>query len=211
MTHDLSPVGRVLRSSTTEFVVGCQDLARVPTFGSFVKVKAHDGIWVYGAAYNVLIDDDPFVRQIIGNPHIPREVALDQKENRQTPIEVKVLVLGYARDGLVYQYLPPQPPATLSDVYPCTASEVTAFTDQLSYLRTILFTPQIPADELLAANLREAYLRRGGDREFLVEAGREAARLLKDEYDRLKAILSRIRPSLFRSSTPEPARRRGVT
>ena len=34
----------------------------------------------------------------------------------------------------------------------------------------------------------------GGERAYLVQAGREVASLLKDDYDRLTAILRRIRP-----------------
>jgi hypothetical protein len=51
------------------------------------------------------------------------------------------------------------------------------------------------ADELLAANLRQAATARGdGGRGFLVDAGRELARMLAMDLQRLDAILRRIRP-----------------
>jgi hypothetical protein len=53
----------------------------------------------------------------------------------------------------------------------------------------------VPADELLAATLRAAAHARGSaGRDYLVAAGRELASLLKDDYDRLTALLRRIRP-----------------
>ena len=51
------------------------------------------------------------------------------------------------------------------------------------------------AYELLAAVIRSAARARpGGERDYLVQAGRAVASLLKDDYDRLTAILRRIRP-----------------
>jgi hypothetical protein len=49
-----------------------------------------------------------------------------------------------------------------------------------------------PVDGLAAAAIREIYQLRKADRAWLVEAGRSLSILLKDDYDRLRIILSQI-------------------
>jgi hypothetical protein len=80
-------------------------------------------------------------------------------------------------------------------IYTCAAGELADFTGRFDYFRLVLDNRDLPADELLAANLRYAAEARGaGGRDFLVDAGRELARLLAMDLGRLDAILRRIRP-----------------
>ena len=117
------------------------------------------------------------------------------RRNRQVPIEVCVLVVGYRSGGSVFQRLPPQPPLSLDVIHTCTGPELVEFTEALDYFRLVLDQRDLPADELLAANLRyAAQARPGGERDFLLGAGRELARLLALDLARLDAILRRIRP-----------------
>jgi hypothetical protein len=190
------PVGRIIRSSTTRFAVGCQVLRpQVPAFGSLVKVPAMGGDQIYGLIHDVRMEDDPFVRQMAVTEGVPAEYIEDQRHNRQVPIEVGVLVVGYRHGEEITQRLPPQPPLSLDVIHTCAAEELVAFTGQFDYFRLVLDNHDLPADELLAANLRSAAEARGnagGD--FLVRAGRELARLLAMDLYRLDAILRRIRP-----------------
>lgn len=189
-------VGRIIRSSTTRFAVGCQVLKQdVPVFGSLVKVRAPGEGEVYGLIHDVRMEDDPFVRQMAAVDGLPVEYIEDQRRNRQVPIEVGVLVTGYRRDGQIYHWLPPQPPLSLDVIHTCTAEELLAFTGRLDYFRLVLDCRDLPADELLAANLRYAAQARGADGgAFLLDAGRELARLLAMDLPRLDSILRRIRP-----------------
>jgi len=126
---------------------------------------------------------------------LPAEYIEDQRHNRQVPIEVGVLVVGYWHADEITQHLPPQPPLSLDVIYTCTSDELAAFTGKFDYFRLVLDNRDLPADELLAANLRSAAQARGGAGEdFLVSAGRELARLLAMDLYRLDAILRRIRP-----------------
>jgi hypothetical protein len=53
-------VGRIIRSSTTRFAVGCQVLRpQVPIFGSLVKVRALGDDEVFGLIHDVRMEDDP--------------------------------------------------------------------------------------------------------------------------------------------------------
>ena len=190
------PVGRIIRSSSTRFAVGCQVLRpQVPAFGSLVKVPATDGNQIYGLIHDVRMEDDPFVRQMAVTEGLPAEVIEDQRYNRQVPIEVSVLVVGYGHEGQITHRLPPQPPLSLDVIHTCTADELVTFTAQFDYFQLVLDSRDLPADELLAANLRYAAAARdSAGQDFLVSAGRELARLLAMDLYRLDAILRRIRP-----------------
>ena len=156
MTDHSLPVGRVLRSSTASLTLGTKTLAAdVPRFGGFVKVAAPDGGDIIGLIYDVVIEDDLFARQLIG-AEVSAEYIADQRQNRQVPIEISVLVVGHARDGKMYQYLPAQPPISLDEIVTCSDAEVVQFTADFTYFRTVLNAKDAPADELLAASLRLA-------------------------------------------------------
>jgi len=191
-------IGRVLNASTTGFAAGCRvPLSDVPVFGALVRASAQGGrCQVYGLIYDIHVDDDPLVRQLASLPEPEEEVIQDQLRNRRIPIEISMLVVGHRADGHLVQSLPPQPPLSLDRVYLCDQAELTEFTSAFDYFRLVLMTRQVPADELLAAHLRLAAAARGPDgREFLVEAGREVARLLGADLVRLDGILRRIRPN----------------
>ncbi|HTP08643.1 MAG TPA: hypothetical protein VMP08_10355 [Anaerolineae bacterium] len=189
------PVGRVLRSSTASFTIGTKTLATdVPRFGGFVKATVLDCCDVIGLIYDVLLEDDLFARQLIG-AEVDAEYIADQRQNRQMPIEVSVLVVGFAEDGRMHQYLPSQPPITLDEIVTCNRDEIIQFTNDFTYFRTVLNAKDAPADELLAASLRLAAEARGSQgREFLVKAGRELSRLLAFDAVRLEGLLRRIKP-----------------
>jgi hypothetical protein len=200
-------VGRVLRAGTRGFSIGCAVMQPdIPVFGSFVRVQGHaSGQAIYGLIYDVRVEDDPFVRQFIGaNP--PEEVVLDQRENRQVPIEVNVLAVGCADSAtalpgthpspaVIHHRLPAQPPVTLDWLYQCNDEEVRAFTARFDYFRLVLEAREVPADELLAASLRAAAAARPeSERDtFLVDAGRELVRLLAGDPTRLEGLLRRLR------------------
>jgi hypothetical protein len=188
-------VGRIIRSSTTRFAVGCRVLRpQVPVFGALVKVSVLDDE-VYGLIHDVRMEDDPYVRQVAALDEVRPEVIEDQRRNRQVPIEVGVLVVGYRHDGQIHHRLPPQPPLSLDVIHTCAPGELVAFSERFDYFRLVLDNGDLPADELLAANLRYAARARGeAGHGFLVEAGRELARLLAMDLARLDAILRRIRP-----------------
>ena len=154
-------VGRVLRSSTTSFTVGCRQLIseqdqRVPEFGALVRAEGKDGDIVYGLIFNVTIEDDAFVRQLVAAGVESAEIIEDQRQKRQVPIVVDVLVVGGGQGLAVYHRLPAQPPSTLDQIYLCNAAEIVRFTERHDWLRTVLGAVEVPADQLLIAALRAA-------------------------------------------------------
>lgn len=202
MSNGNLQVGRVLRAGTRGFAIGCAVLQPdIPAFGSFVRAEGlRPGSAIYGLIYDVSVEDDPFVRQLVSAQVREPEVVLDNRENRQVPIEVSVLAVGTGQGsggdgGHIHHCLPAQPPVTFDWLYQCSDEEVRAFTARFDYFRLVLEARDVPADELLAASLRGAAAARPeGEREtFLLEAGRELARLLAGDPVRLEGLLRRVR------------------
>ena len=190
------PIGHVLRSSTTGFVVGCKIMKDdTPQFGEFVKVAVTEQTNIIGVIYDVTVRDDPAVRQLILSGTLAEEVILDQRENRLVPIEISVLIVGFQRGEQFAQALPPQPPISLEALHLCTTAEIVAFTEQLDFLRLIFSAPNIPADDLAVACLTRAAELRAPEirRQYLVGAGKHIARLLFDDMLRLDSILQQLK------------------
>ncbi|MEW5957148.1 MAG: hypothetical protein AB1801_05470 [Chloroflexota bacterium] len=190
-------IGWVLRASTVEFAVGCRVLEpHVPQFGDLVKVSLQDHTHIFGLIYDVQVQDDLAVRQLILAGEMEPEAILDQRENRLVPIEISVLIVGHQRGEAIIQGLPPQPPLSLDLLVMGSDQDIRAFSRQLDYLRLVLNASHLPADELLIANLlRTAAVQPlESRRPFLVNAGRELARLLGYDLVRLDGILRRIKP-----------------
>ena len=206
MNDEANTVGRVLRASTTTFTVGCSRLVSeqgqaVPQFGALVKALNPDdsmndqGSVLYGLIYNVSIEDDAFVRQLVA-AEIDDEVYIaDQRQRRLVPIVMDVLVLGYGQGTEINHRLPPQPPNTLNRIYTCSPTEIMRFSERHDWLRTVLGAIEVPADQLLIAHLRAATLARPKDQRepYKVSAGRELARLLALDLSRLDGILGQMR------------------
>jgi hypothetical protein len=94
--------------------------------------------------------------------------------------------------GTIYQHLPPRPPQIHQAVHYCDPEQVIQFSENLDFLRTLLQVNGAPVEGLAAAAIREIYQLRKGDRAWLVQVGRMLSLLLKDDYDRLRVILSQI-------------------
>ncbi len=73
----------VLRASLVGFTAGCKLLLQdVPHFGDLVKVRANGTFNLFGLIYDVTVQDDPLVRQLILADVLEPELVLDQRENR---------------------------------------------------------------------------------------------------------------------------------
>lgn len=200
-------IGEVIESTTTRFTAGAYELLAAPPFGALVRAQSREeGMAVYGLVYEIRTGSkEPGGRALVrGRTYTGRQLYdaeiyhehPDLAEVLQT--EFSAITVGFSEYNDLFQYLPPQPPPVHYSVYPCDVEDLVRFTDTTDFFRTVLFAYQIPSDELLAASIRAAARARttsGHDgRAYLVRAGREIASLLKDDYDRLTAILRRIHP-----------------
>jgi hypothetical protein len=196
-------IGEVIESSTTRFTAGAYELLEAPPFGSLVRAQSRsESMAVYGLVYEIRTGSrEPGGRAVMrGRTYSGRELYDDEIYHEHPDLaevlqtEFSAITVGFVDEGRCYQYLPPHPPPVHYSVYPCDDGELAEFCESSDFFRGILFAAQISNDELLAAAIRAAARARPDSRDYLVRAGRELASLLKDDYDRLTAILRRIRP-----------------
>ena len=109
--------------------------------------------------------------------------------------EFVALPFGYARGGRVRPGLPPRPPRLHAFVDACDCDEVRALSDAPDFVRQMLrASGDVHPDELIAACLAHVYACRNKDFAFLVRAGKQLALLLRDDPDRLAALLRKLEP-----------------
>lgn len=190
-------IGRLLRAGTTGCVIGCRvSQLSVPAFGGMVRIPLEDGCQVYGLIHDIHIDDDGLVRQLVTAGEVSEEVILDNRVNRNVPVEVAVIFVGHERDGRVSHLLPPRPPLTLDAIYTCSAEELAAFTSagRFGYFRHVLRAVDLPVGELLAAHLEQASQAHAaaGNPDWARAATQELIVLLRDDYPTLMGVLGAI-------------------
>lgn len=211
-------IGRLLRASNRGFVFGCrleadadsiwQQAARHVEFGALVRALAQQGqTELYGLIYEVQVTDDGLARQLsVLDETLLGEPRADERHHRAAPNEVSVLTLAYRRKGgdvatsdvalqRLYYGPAPQPPLSLDAIMMCSADEVREFTARWDWLKLVLDTREVPADDLVvAALLLAAQVRHPEEQSaFLLQAGRELARLLSADMLRLEAVLKRLK------------------
>jgi len=200
-------IAEAIETSTTEFLAQCLDpddlsFPVMPPFGSWVKsLDEESGNTIYAVVYHA-------TTMPIDSIHRARALGLSLQDLReQQPqifamlkTEFRAAIVGFKQQqnnrgpSQIHQYLPPRPPQIHQAVNQCQPQEIVEFSEQLDFLRTLLQVSNAPVEALTAAAIREIYQLRLGDRPWLVKAGRTLSVLLKDDYDRLKIILSQIHP-----------------
>ncbi len=190
-------IGRLLRASTTACVVGCRvSQANVPGFGGLVRIPLDPDYGIYGLIYDIRIEDDGLVRQLVTAEKIDEDVIQDNRVNRNVPVEVSVLHVGYRQAGQIHHLLPPRPPLSLDAIYVCGPKEACAFTEagRFGYFRHILRATDLPTGELLAAHIQLAnrcHVEHGSC-SWSSSAVQELITLLRDDYPTLMTVLSSL-------------------
>jgi len=193
----ITTIGRLLRASTTECVVGCRvSQVEVPVLGCLVRIPLEKDYEVYGLIADIHIDDDGLVRQLATADGVDDTVILDNRLNRNVPLEINVLMVGYQRNGKISHLLPPRPPLSLDLIYVCDDDEMCRFTDsgRFGYFRHILRATELPVAELLASHLQiagQVHTQRG-DPLWIQAACQELITLMRDDYPTLIAVLGAL-------------------
>ncbi len=194
---ELPRAGEVIEANTTEFTAQCYELYRLPPLGSLVKTTEAStellGI-VYSATTTSL---EPGRRPIARGKDETTTEEVYRANPQLTKLlssEFSALLVGHRQDDKLHHYLPPTPARIHGFVYPCSPDEVREFSQSFAFLN-ILVNARLPVspEELAAACLRQMSQAYEDRRTFLVAAGKELALLLGNEFNRLKAILERIK------------------
>jgi hypothetical protein len=190
-------IGRLLRAGTAGFVVGCRvTQLTAPSFGALVRVPLEDGYQIYGLIHDIRIDDDGLVRQLVTAEGIDDSIINDNRLNRNVPLEIGVLAVGYRQGGRIYHLLPPRPPLSLDVIYLCDSDEVCQFTaaGRFGYFRHILRNADMPIGELLAAHLKQASEAHAlkNNKTWINDATQELITLLRDDYPTLMSVLGAL-------------------
>jgi hypothetical protein len=197
-------IAEVIESSTTYFVAGAYELLQAPPFGGLVRAHARAAnTYVYGLVYEIRTGSrEPGGRAVVRGRTYSGRNLYDEQIYQEHPdlaevlqTEFSAITVGFLQDGEVFHYLPPHPSPVHYSVYECDTTELVRFSESFDFFRSVLWAAQIPGDELLSATIRAAARARGSESHaYLLAAGRELARLLKEDYDRLTALLRRIHP-----------------
>jgi len=194
-------IGRLLRASISGFVVGCQATeSELPSFGGLVHVPLADGCDIYGLIYDIHIDDDGLVRQLVTLDNVDEQVIADNRVNRNVPLEFSVLSVGYCQNDRIFHLLPPRPPLSLDSIYLCNDHELLQFTSsgRFGYFRYVLQAEDVPIGELLAAHIQQAanIHTQAGDSQWVDRAIQELITLLRDDYPALMSLLGALNDAL---------------
>ena len=190
-------VGEVIEASTTDFVAQCYELYQSPPLGSLVKTTDLP-VELYGIVYFTTTSSlEPGRRPIARGKDEESEEGIYRSNPQLTKLlrtEFSALVVGYRENEKLYRYLPPKPARIHGFVYLCPLEEVREFSQSFDFLN-MLINARLPVstEELVAASLRQMSQAQEDPRTFLVAAGKELAIMLGGEFNRLKAILGRIR------------------
>jgi len=195
MAENKSRIGYVLRSTAQDFVAGTRVLREeVPRFGSLVRVPTNENLETYGIIYNITVMDDGLVQQLVTAENVDATVIADNRINRNVPLEISVLTLGYKRGGGVFQTFPARPPISLDEVWECTAQETANFlAGNFYYLEHIVPREDIPVGELLAAHIQQARAALGKDGAAWARSAADyLINRLRSDYETLSQILRSI-------------------
>jgi hypothetical protein len=198
----------IIETTSTEFLAQClepDDLSfpPMPPFGSWVcAVDEESGNQIYAVVYHATTMPIDSVHRAVAlglslqalREEQPQIFSMLKTEFRAAIVGFKEKSINIGNNSRVYQYLPPRPPQIHQAVLHCEPEAIIQFTEALDFLRTLLFINGAPVDSLAAAAIRGVYQLRKNDREWLIKAGRHLSMLLKDDYDRLRFILSQIHP-----------------
>ncbi len=198
-------LGEVIETSLTNYLAQTYELDNPPPFGGLVRVRDRGGhCEIFGAVHHIATGGLDAGRRAVarGKAQIPlddEQVYTDNPQlSRLLRTEFGVTVLGCRKvdragvPGRVSYIFPDYPPPLHYGVVLCSPRALVEFTAQPRYLRALLDAKDAPVEELTAAVLRKGAEARGKEgREWLVESGRYLARLLKEDYDRLRLVLEK--------------------
>jgi hypothetical protein len=185
-------IAEIIEAETAQFTAQCYELYELPPLGSLVRTGDIYGIVCHAETAGM----EPGRKAVARG----RDEASEEAVYQSSPQLLKLLrseftaaVVGYKNGDKIFQHLPPRPARIHSFVYLCQPDEVKEFGRSFGFLHILINAAlPVPAEELIAAALRQMSGVQEDSRAFLVGAGKELANLLSADFIRLKNILGRL-------------------
>ena len=190
-------IGEVLASNTSMLKAQVPVDATAPAFGAWVKVE-QEGKTIYAVVSMVEQGSVMPSRQPTALGKTPEELMREMPqvlELLRTSFTA-VIIAHKDADGTMRQSLPPNPAAMHGFVKPCGQDEIKAIGPPFDFLRTLVNSADtaVSTDDVLIAVLQQIRVAHEDEGyAILVEAGRTLSRLLRDDHERLQAILRRAK------------------
>lgn len=191
-------IGEVVASSTSEFTVHCYRLYDTPPLGSLVRAGS-DAI-TYGVIGEISTNSlDPGRRTIAVGERAESETEVykdNPQLNRLLSTELRCMVAGHKIEDQIRHHLAPLPPRIHAFVYTCCYDELRAFSESLEFLQLLVSAPFGSTDDVISSFLRLASQAQpeAEAENFLLKVGKQLAKLLSGDSQRLSAILRRLAP-----------------
>jgi hypothetical protein len=190
-------IGEVIEAGSAEFTAQSYKLDEAPPLGSLVKNMGKLGA-VFGVVYNIETHGIEPGRRVVArgeNAKAEEEIfSANPQLSRLFITDFQVLIVGHVEGKKWHQYLPPKSASIHSFVYSCGSEEVREFTQTVDFLSLIINARiSVPVDEVAAACLRYSSQFHADADAFLVKAGKELARMLSGDVNRLNSLLKRLR------------------
>jgi hypothetical protein len=190
---EATKIAEVIEASTAQFTAQCYELYEIPPLGALVRTGDIYGIVCQAETVGMEPGRKPIAR---GKDEASEAAVYESSPQLKKLLKSEFIaaVVGYRKDDKIHQYLPPQPARIHSFVYLCQPEEVEEFSKSFNFLNILINAAvPIPAEELIAAALRQMSRVRQDSRAFLVAAGKELANLLASNIARLKNILEKLK------------------
>jgi len=189
-------IAEVIAAGSTGFTAECYELFQIPPLGAMV-FTVNPPLETIGVVCEAKTESlEPGRRPVARG----KDETTDDAVYRTSPqlakllrSEFTALVIGHKKGDQLYPYLPPGPAHLHNFVYPCPVATVKSFGGALDFLSLLVNAETAtPAEELIAAVLREMGRVQADPAAFLLKAGKKLTALYSGDYQKLKAVLGRL-------------------
>jgi len=188
------PVGEIVRGSISNFETQCHQLYETPALGSLVVSR--DVTTTYGIVCEITtqsLDPTRQVRALGKNEDTVEQVYQQNPQlNQLLTTEFRSIVVGHKESSEIRYHLAPTPPRIHSFVYFCDENTLTEFSQSLTFIQVLLSSEFVSNDDVIASFIHHASATQQNQELFLINAGKELAKLLNGQLPRLNSLLRRL-------------------
>ena len=191
--------GEVIETSSVRIWVECDRLNDLPPLGSVICVATETGETVFAVVSLCETTGIDSSRRAVrrGSDEV-RNAEVYRRHPELTRVlrsTFEAIPIAFQRRELLHCLVPPVPPPLHYSVEAVSIDQLRRLSDRLEYLTMLArYQGEVAAEQIVISHVREAFVARGRDNEWLDRAAAAIGRLYSSEYDRLLPILEAIDP-----------------